>query len=566
VKQPDSHTVLDLFCGAGGLTLGCLQAGYDVVAGVDADETAIETYNENFTHDGIQCDLAAVDPEEFAAEHGIDPDDVTVVAGGPPCLPEGHPILTRDGYVDISEVSVGQSVLTHEGDYREVIDRGGKPYDGELVVLDLKYRAESIRLTPEHPVLTDDGWVDAGELTADHKVAFPKRDKTLVRDDFVYESALNQHTSEERSISVTGYEMWRFVGAYLAEGWRRKTEGDYEITLGVHDDDVPHIVEWIETAWGETATWTESTEGDGTKVTFCDEGVWNFLAQFGDGAHNKQIPSWVMDMPNEWVEGLLDGYVACDGHETDERVRWTSASRELVEDVQRLWYRVRGTLPSTRKQEHDGASEIYGREVERSDMYAGQVATSGENHGCLDEGEDNLYIPLSSVSREDFEGTVYNLEVADDNSYCTHLAALHNCQGYSRANLQRDEDDPRNNLVFRFARYVDYYQPEAFVMENVTGIESIDDGETVELLYEDFEQAGYDVDHATLNAADYGVPQKRRRVFFIGTRSDIEREPQFPDPTHAPSSEIDKTSSAGAFGDVDKSSGDGAFGDVVADD
>jgi DNA (cytosine-5)-methyltransferase 1 len=115
------------------------------------------------------------------------------------------------------------------------------------------------------------------------------------------------------------------------------------------------------------------------------------------------------------------------------------------------------------------------------------------------------------------------------------------CQGFSTANLQRDEDDPRNNLVFRYARYVDYYQPDWFVMENVTGIESIDDGETIELLYEDFEQAGYDVNHATLNAADYGVPQKRRRVFFVGVHEQTEGKPQFPEPTHAPKDQIDQT-------------------------
>jgi DNA (cytosine-5)-methyltransferase 1 len=111
------------------------------------------------------------------------------------------------------------------------------------------------------------------------------------------------------------------------------------------------------------------------------------------------------------------------------------------------------------------------------------------------------------------------------------------CQGFSTAQANRDPDDPRNNLVFRFARYVDHYQPESFVMENVTGITSIDDGETVELLCEDFRQAGYSVEYATLNAADYGVPQKRRRVFFVGQQ---DGEPAFPEPTHAPSEEIDE--------------------------
>ena len=127
------------------------------------------------------------------------------------------------------------------------------------------------------------------------------------------------------------------------------------------------------------------------------------------------------------------------------------------------------------------------------------------------------------------------------------------CQGFSTANLTKDEDDPRNNLVFRFAEYVRYYQPQSFVMENVTGIHSIDDGETVDLLVDDFEDAGYDVAYETLNAAYYGVPQKRRRVFFVGVREDVDGEPTFPEPTHAPPSEI-----------VDGT--DGVTGGVVADD
>lgn len=119
------------------------------------------------------------------------------------------------------------------------------------------------------------------------------------------------------------------------------------------------------------------------------------------------------------------------------------------------------------------------------------------------------------------------------------------CQGFSESNLSRDEDDPRNNLVFRFARYVKYYRPNSFVMENVVGIDTLDDGETIELLYEDFQQSGYEVDHKIVNAANYGVPQKRRRLFFVGVREDVDGEPQFPDPTHEPLSEIDADSSSG---------------------
>jgi len=83
------------------------------------------------------------------------------------------------------------------------------------------------------------------------------------------------------------------------------------------------------------------------------------------------------------------------------------------------------------------------------------------------------------------------------------------CQGFSRSNLERSVDDSRNNLVFRFAKFVSYYQPRVFIMENVRGIDSIDDGETIELLCDDFRDSGYTVDYQLLNAAEYGVPQKR---------------------------------------------------------
>jgi len=546
-----SQRVLDLFCGAGGMSLGCEQAGYDVLAGVDYDETAIETYNYNFDHEGIQADLSKLDPHAFANQYDIRPDDVDIVVGGPPCLPEGHPIITTDGYVDISDVSVGQQVLTHNGNYKEVIDRGGKQYDDELVVLDLKYRPEPIRLTPEHPVRTADGWKPAGEITNDDHIQFPKTPSYGVeRNEFTYETIVNQFTTHEQTLPISGPWVWNFVGRYMADGWRRKTDGDYEITLGVHEDSVDDVVDSINNAWSDQATWTEDTEGKGVKVTFCNEGVWKFLEQFGDGAHDKALPKWVFELPNAWLDAFLDGYLKHDGSESDERLRYSSVSRELAENIQRIYHRVNNVLPSVRLEEHTGSSEINGREVERNDIYVGQMPKSGNNHNCLRKDAENLYVPVFDVSREQFSGTVYNLEVADDNSYSLPLASVHNCQGFSTANQNRDEDDPRNNLVFRFANYVDYYRPDAFVMENVTGIESIDDGETIDLLYDEFEASGYSVNHQTLNAADYGVPQKRRRVFFIGVHESVGDEPQFPEPTHAPADQIDQTEQQGAFSDI----------------
>jgi len=109
------------------------------------------------------------------------------------------------------------------------------------------------------------------------------------------------------------------------------------------------------------------------------------------------------------------------------------------------------------------------------------------------------------------------------------------CQGFSRANMLRSSDDERNALYREFLRVIRGKKPRYFVAENVSGILSLDGGRVVEQILKDFRSAGFDVEFARVNMADYGVPQLRRRVIFIGCRKDIPEElrPEFPRPTHA---------------------------------
>jgi DNA (cytosine-5)-methyltransferase 1 len=91
------------------------------------------------------------------------------------------------------------------------------------------------------------------------------------------------------------------------------------------------------------------------------------------------------------------------------------------------------------------------------------------------------------------------------------------CQGFSVANTKNR--GPRNGKVelFEFLRAVKEIHPAAFVMENVVGLTSIDEGEMLKGLISKFEGLGYTVKRETVNAANYGVPQNRRRVLLIGS-------------------------------------------------
>lgn len=97
------------------------------------------------------------------------------------------------------------------------------------------------------------------------------------------------------------------------------------------------------------------------------------------------------------------------------------------------------------------------------------------------------------------------------------------CQGFSLSG-NRDKNDPRNSLFMEFVRFVNHYKPKFFVMENVTGILSMKTKENKlvkDLIIDEYDKTGYNVKICKLNAAEYGVPQSRIRVMFIGIRKDI---------------------------------------------
>ena len=109
------------------------------------------------------------------------------------------------------------------------------------------------------------------------------------------------------------------------------------------------------------------------------------------------------------------------------------------------------------------------------------------------------------------------------------------CQGFSLANKRRNKvaDDPRNKLFYGFVKFINWYSPKAFVMENVKGLLSMQNGQVIRTIVEEFANAGefgYNVSYKVLKASDYGTPQNRERVILIGFRKDLNIQPTHPLP------------------------------------
>ena len=156
------------------------------------------------------------------------------------------------------------------------------------------------------------------------------------------------------------------------------------------------------------------------------------------------------------------------------------------------------------------------------------ISTFSRNH----RGAKGICTDLSEVSGDELaEALGVKPGVVD----C--IAGGPPCQGFSRNRAFRHKngkfvDDPRNHLYWHFFVFVQYLAPKVVVMENVPEILIKSNGFFREAVLERFQELGYNANAEVLNAAEFGVPQRRRRAIFVAARDGV-RIP-FPWPTHRP--------------------------------
>jgi DNA (cytosine-5)-methyltransferase 1 len=129
------------------------------------------------------------------------------------------------------------------------------------------------------------------------------------------------------------------------------------------------------------------------------------------------------------------------------------------------------------------------------------------------------------------------------------LVGCYPCQGFSQGGA-RDPSKKINTLYIEFARALRVVYPKAFIVENVSGMVRSNFAHLLEDQYKVFGEAGYRVKAKVLNAAEYGVPQERRRIFIVGIRNDLGIEYEFPEPTHGEMSGAAQITIRDAIGDL----------------
>lgn len=171
-------------------------------------------------------------------------------------------------------------------------------------------------------------------------------------------------------------------------------------------------------------------------------------------------------------------------------------------------------------------------------------------------GIDNYKDALDTFVANHSGAKGLNLDLFDDKFTLEIKQAINNekvdivvggppCQGFSLTG-PRNFDDKRNTLYLAMIKAVKDLKPKAFLIENVPGLATMYDGKVKDEILHRFEELGYEVKHRVLLAANYGVPQMRKRVFFVGIKNGLGHF-EFPEPTHKEESYV---SSSEAISDL----------------
>ena len=324
-------TFIDLFCGVGGFHQALDRHGLKCVLACDTDKHCRATYERNY---GIQ-----VHPD-VRKLHVDDVPNCDVLCGGFPCFISGTRVLTNTGYINIEDVSTDMKLLTHKNNWKQIMNKQTKVYNGELVNIDIKYHPETIVCTPEHPffvrnrmkkwdninrryvyTFSEPSWEEAKNIHPETFVGIPINKRSIVPE-FKFKKDINSHKKETVSISLNDKDMWFMMGYFMGDGWvedtikKNSNKPYYKIRFAINLDDELYVTQRI----NNIIKITDKKCNSGTKCKKygCSDIIWyNILKQFGKYAHGKCIPEWVQDAPIDYIKEFIHGYTTADGYIND---------------------------------------------------------------------------------------------------------------------------------------------------------------------------------------------------------------------------------------------------------
>lgn len=560
---------IDLFCGAGGTSSGIESSYIDgkkvatVIGCVNHDKNAIASHFANHPHAlHFTEDIRILDLKPLISLikkiRVINPDAKIVLWGSLECFPKGTLILTKRGMIDISEVIIGDEVLTHKNRWRKVSSI-------------MKKKSKTIKLKGK-------GFCDL-ETTKNHPIYIMKRNRiwnnNIRQYRWVYNSPDWERAGniekgksmmasplriEEMPIPEIGgrgmnlsNDFWWMIGRFLGDGCvslRDKKRNQYQICISCGDQDTDYLEKRLSVfnpkrkraGVGEIRFYKRKVR-TATLFEGFHDGLSNWiLDNFGKYSHGKTLPSWIYGMRKEWKQSLLDGYKSSDGYFDKKLNQWSinTTSKKLAISMRLLAISLGYEVNIRHYDQHN--NEIEGRIVNTRSQW--QINwTENISKSFVVKDENHIWGSVKNIEELNEEKDVYNISVEEDESYIADGMVVHNCTNFSKAKGGLSRDPDSRTLADHLHRYIQDLNPDMIHIENVEEFMSwgdLDEGgkpikEDKGRLYNEWVESiklyGYYFEHHILNSADFGAYTSRKR--FFGQFAKDLKLIAWPKPTHS---------------------------------
>jgi len=409
------------------------------------------------------------------------------------CFPGDEPVLMADSrHCPIKDIAVGDSVVSHRGVDKRVVDVMKRRYAGNLLSIGLRGRAKKIRCTPEHPILgitREDIWgkycengrsdrgraghqtnitmgapvrkkhweyidennlrfIPACELSVGDYVAMPRRvvqqQNPTVLDVPVRPTARNNICDEV----VLDNDMARLLGYFCAEGsvqWSTNGKPLKAIFCMGQDEGVESIIiedirSILRRKFNIEAGIIKrpSDGGDTNHITCYSCRVAELLVNLcGGNSYDIHVPvNELLSAGREAVLSFVAAYTDGDGcrqqNKHDLAIKTASVSEDMTRGLITLLVSI-GMFASysvdSRGVYLASIPARYRNEIVKYSAVGEDSITLSKNCSYWHDLDNYVLLPISSISHEYYNDYVYNLEVEDDNSYIVNNIAVHNCSG-----------------------------------------------------------------------------------------------------------------------------------------
>lgn len=543
--------VFEAFCGYGSQALALERLAedfpefsFEVVGVSDIDPYPLQAYQALHGHCPNYGDISEIDWDKVP--------DFDLFTYSFPCFTGETLILTKQGFKEIQDVTEDDMVLTHTNQYQRVTTPMVKAFKGELYTIKAM-AVDKINCTPEHPfyvrkrlkkwdnsirrsrrLFESPTWVNAKDLTKDHYLGIAINQESKIPNwSGVEDNRWGHHrNSDMLSDLFTVDSFWYLMGRYIGDGWKRVSSNGNGIVICCGGRNEDKLIQAMEECNYHYVVTEERTV---RKYHICSNELNNFCMRYGYYAEGKMIDGETLDLPTHLLKAFLDGCFDSDGYKTkDGYIKYASVSKKLIygiaQCIAKVYHRPYSIYHTPRRPQ----TIIEGRVVNQQDSYSVVFKKQSNKQDKAFYEDGYLWCPIQSVTYEYQECDVYNMSVAEDESYTANGIIVHNCTDISGAGQQQgfaEGSGTRSSLLWECRKAILAKKPKYLLMENVKALVSKKFMPLYQTWLDWLEVAGYKSKWAIMNAKDFGVAQNRERVFCWSCLDDEDIDSfEFPEP------------------------------------